>query len=111
MFNIQQMMQKAQVMQKKMAALQEEMALQEVSGQAGGGLVNVTMTCKGTMRALSIDPSIINPLEREMLEDLIMAACNDARIKADEKMAAETQKAMADMGLPPGALGNGGLPF
>ncbi|MFA7277295.1 MAG: YbaB/EbfC family nucleoid-associated protein [Pseudobdellovibrionaceae bacterium] len=111
MFNIQQMMQKAQVMQKKMAALQEELALQEVAGQSGGGLVNVTMTCKGTMKALSIDPSLINPSDREVLEDLIKAACNDARAKADQKMADETQKAMADMGLPPGMLGGGGLPF
>jgi DNA-binding protein YbaB len=46
-----------------------------------------------------------------MLEDMIKAACNDARAQADKKMAEETQKAMADMGLPPGLLGNGGLPF
>lgn len=111
MFNIQQMMQKAQVMQKKMAELQEEMGNLEVDGQAGAGLVTVRMTCKGALRHISIDPSIINAGEKEMLEDLIKAACNDARQKADQKMADETQKVMADMGLPPGMMGGGGLPF
>jgi DNA-binding YbaB/EbfC family protein len=111
MFNIQQMMQKAQVMQKKMAALQEELADVEVSGSAGGGLVSVVITCKGVMRSIKIDPSLIVATEADMLEDMVKAACNDARAKADERMASETQKAMADMGLPPGMLGSGGLPF
>ncbi len=111
MFNMQQMMQKAQAVQKKMAALQEEIAEIEVSGQSGGGLVKVTMSCKGNMKSLTIDPSLIDPAEKEVLEDLIKAACNDARDKADQKTAEETQKAMADMGLPPGMLGGGGFPF
>ncbi len=111
MFNMQQMMQKAQGMQKKMAALQEELAGVEVSGSAGGGLVQIVMTCKGQMRSLTIDPSLIVASEKEMLEDMVKAACNDARANADKKMAEETQKAMADMGLPPGMLGFGGLPF
>ena len=111
MFNIQQMMQKAQKMQKKMADLQEEMGAVEVQGTSGGGVVKVTITCKGTMTALDIDPSLVNPAEKEILEDLIKAACNDARAKADQKMAEETQKAMNDMGIPPGMLGGGGLPF
>ena len=111
MFNIQQMMQKAQVMQKKMAALQAELADVEVSGSAGGGLVRVVMTCKGALRDIAIDPSLVVASEKDMLEDMIKAACNDARAKADQKMAEETQKAMSDMGLPPGMLGNGGLPF
>jgi DNA-binding YbaB/EbfC family protein len=110
MFNIQQMMQKAQKMQKKMAEMQEEMGTVEVQGTVGGGVVKATITCKGTMTALDIDPSLINPAEKEILEDLIKAACNDARAKADQKMAEETQKAMNDMGIPPGMLG-GGLPF
>jgi len=110
MFNMQQMMQKAQSMQKKMAELQERVGEMEVSGQSGGGLVSVTMTCKGQMRGLTIDPSIISVDDKEMMEDLIKAACNDARSKADQKMADETQKAMADLGLPPGLMG-GGMPF
>ncbi len=111
MFNMQKMMQKAQDMQKKMAALQEELAGVEVSGSAGGGLVQVVMTCKGQMRALTIDPSLIIASEKDMLEDMVKAACNDARAKADQKMAEETQRAMSDMGIPPGMLGSGGLPF
>lgn len=110
MFNMQQMMQKAQAVQKKMGELQEQIAQMEVSGQSGGGLVHVTMTCKGNMKSLTIDPSIISADDKEMLEDLIKAACNDARDKADQKTAEETQKAMADMGLPPGLMG-GGMPF
>ncbi|MBL8639738.1 MAG: YbaB/EbfC family nucleoid-associated protein [Alphaproteobacteria bacterium] len=110
MFNMQQMMQKAQAFQQKMQDLQNEMSNIEVHGQSGGGLVKVTMTCKGSLRAITIDPSLINPAEKEVMEDLIKAACNDARAKADQKMAEETQKAMGDMGLPPGMM-NGGLPF
>jgi DNA-binding YbaB/EbfC family protein len=111
MFNIQQMMQKAQAMQKKMAELQEQLGEIEVEGSSGGGLVKVVLTCKGNMKTLSIDPSIVKADEKEMLEDLVKAACNDARAKADQKMAEETQKAMSGMGIPPGMLGGGGLPF
>lgn len=111
MFNIQQMMQKAQKMQKKMEALQEEMGGVEVHGSAGGGGIKMTMTCKGKVTALAIDPALINPAEKDMLEDLIIAACNDARARADQTMAEATQKAMNDMGIPPGMLGGGGLPF
>ena len=108
MFNMQQMMQKAQKMQKKMAELQEEAGQIEVQGTAGGGLVKVTMTCKGVMRKIDIDPSGL--ADKEMLEDMVLAACNDARSKADQTMADATQKAMNDMGIPPGMLG-GGMPF
>ena len=111
MFNIQQMMQKAKVMQEKMAVLQAELADVEVNGAAGGGLVRVVMTCKGALRSINIDPSLIVATEKEMLEDMIKAACNDARAQADRKMSEETQKAMSEMGLPPGMLGGGGLPF
>jgi DNA-binding YbaB/EbfC family protein len=102
MFNMQQMMAKAQTVQKRMEELQEDLSHVEVMGSSGGGLVRVTITCKGNMTSLSIDPSLINVAERDMLEDMIKAACNDARTKADQKMAEETQKIMADMGLPAG---------
>lgn len=108
--NMQQMMQKAQEMQRKMESLQKELGELEVDGLAGGGLVKATMTCKGTLKALKIDPSLVNPAEIELLEDIVKAAINDARAKADTKMQDETGKAMAAMGLPPGMLG-GGLPF
>ncbi len=102
MFNMQQMMQKAQAMQKKMEALQEQLGDIEVEGHSGGGLVKVVMTCKGTVRAIIIDSTIVKSDEKDILEDLIKAACNDARAKADQKMADETQKSMGDMGLPAG---------
>jgi len=112
MLNMANMMKKAQDMQEKMQALQEELGQQEVTGTSGGGLVNVTMTCKGQVRGMKIDPSLVSPDDCEVMEDLIVAAMNDARGKADTKMAEETQKAMGDMGLPAGALGGlGGLPF
>lgn len=108
--NIQKMMQQAKAMQDKMQVMQEELAGQEVSGEAGGGMVKVTITCKGECRSIAIDPSLLTPEEKEVTEDLIKAALNNAKGKADARLAEETQKMMADLGLPPGALG-GGLPF
>ncbi|MBI1326349.1 MAG: YbaB/EbfC family nucleoid-associated protein [Alphaproteobacteria bacterium] len=110
MVNMHALMQKAQAMQKKMEDLQNQLGEMEVMGAAGGGLVSAVVTCKGQVKKLSIDPSLINASEKEVLEDIIKAALNDARAKADAKMAEETQKAMGDMGLPPGMMG-GGLPF
>lgn len=109
--NMMAMMQKAQQMQKKMAALQERMGDEIVQGSAGGGVVQVSMTCKGEMKSIVIDPSLLNPDEKDVLEDLIKAACNDARARGDKKIADETQQMMSGMGLPPGLLGGGGLPF
>lgn len=100
MFNIQKMMQQAQEMQTKMKDMQERFALIEIEGQSGGGMVKVTMNCKGEVLKLNIDPSVINPSEKEVMEDLIMAAINDAKGHADEKMAEETASAMEDLGLP-----------
>ena len=105
--NIQQMMKQAQQMQVKMQEMQERLGDTEVSGSAGGGLVNVTMTCKGEVRKMSINPSVINPDDKEMLEDLIIVAMNAARQVADETLASETQKMMADLGMP----ANVKLPF
>lgn len=110
MMNIQKMMQQAKAMQDKMQSLQEDLAKQEVTGESGGGLVRVTITCKGECRAISIDPSLLVAEEKEVTEDLVKAALNNAKGKADSRLAEETQKMMADLGLPPGALG-GGLPF
>ena len=109
MVNMAALMQKAQLMQKKMAEMQEQLADVAVEGSAGGGLVKATVTCKGQLRALDIDPSLINPAEKDVLEDIIKAAVNDARAKADSKMAEESQKLLSGMGLPPGMMN--GLPF
>lgn len=100
--NIAGMMKQAKQMQEKMATLQEEIAKITVEGTSGGGMVKVVMSCKGAMETVEIDPSVISADDKEMLEDLVKAAVNDARAKADEKTAAETQKLMGDMGLPPG---------
>ncbi|MES2728661.1 MAG: YbaB/EbfC family nucleoid-associated protein [Pseudomonadota bacterium] len=108
--NMQQMMQKAQEMQRKMATLQQSLGDLEVDGHAGGGLVKISMTCKGHVKQLRIDPTLVNPADVALLEDIVKAAMNDARAKADAKMAEETEKAMGQMGLPSGLLGQG-LPF
>ena len=107
--DIQGMMQKAKAMQDKMQDMQEQLADQEVEGASGGGLVSVIMTCKGEARGISIDESLLKVEEKEVVEDLVKAALNDAKSKADQKLADETQKMMSDLGLPPGMAGN--LPF
>lgn len=105
--NIQQMMKQAQQMQVKMQEMQEKLGEMEVDGASGGGMVNVTMTCKGEVRKITISPEVINPDERETLEDLVMAAVNMARQKADETLAEETRLMMAEFGMP----GDVKLPF
>lgn len=105
--NIQQMMKQAQVMQQRMEQMQERLGDMEVDGTAGGGMVNIVMTCKGEVRKVSIKPEIINPDDRETLEDLVLAALNMAKKKADATLAEETRKMMADMGMP----GDMKLPF
>lgn len=98
--NIQQIMQQAQVMQKRMLELQDQLGNEEVTGQAGGGLVKVTMTCRKSVRGVTVDPSVIDPSDPEMLEDLIKAAANDAETKADERLSSETERMMGELGLP-----------
>ncbi len=110
MMNIQKMMQQAKAMQDKMQVMQEQLANQTVDGESGGGLVKVVMSCKGECKSIHIDHSLLLPEEKEVTEDLIKAALNNAKAKADARLADETQKMMKDLGLPPGALG-GGLPF
>ncbi len=109
MMNIPKMMQQAKAMQDKMQDMQTKMASVLVTGASGGGLVKVTMSCKGQCQAIELDPSIVKADEKEVLEDLLKAAINDAKMKADEKLADETQKMMSDLGLPAGIAGN--LPF
>jgi len=101
------MMAQAKEMQTKMQDMQAKLAEQEVNGQSGGGMVTVTTTCKGEMKSIKIAPEVMDPTDPEMLEDLIKAACNDAKAKADEKMAEETKAMMGGMGLP----GDMKLPF
>ena len=94
------MMKAAQDMQQKMAQLQEEMAQMTVTGESGAGLVKATCTVKGELKGLDIDPSIFNPTEKEVVDDLILAAIKDAQGKASEKAQAEMAKLTEGLGLP-----------
>ena len=94
------MMKAAQEMQTKMTALQEELNTMTVVGESGAGLVKATSTAKGELTALDIDPSIFQPDEKEVVEDLILAAIKDAQSKAAEKSQQEMQKLTEGMGLP-----------
>ena len=101
------MMKKAQEMQAKMGEMQEELGRVTVQGESGAGLVKATATAKGELTALDIDPSIFQPDEKEMVEDLILAAIKDAQAKAAERSQSEMQKMAEGLGLPPGMK----LPF
>ena len=101
------MMKKAQAMQSKLQEVQEELGRLEVEGVSGGGMVSVTMTAKSELKAVSIDPSLLTPADKEMVEDLILAAYSDAKTKADRAAAEKMQSLTAGMGPPPGLK----LPF
>lgn len=94
------MMKAAQDVQGKMAAMQEELANITVTGESGAGLVKATATAKGVLTALEIDPSIFNPDEKEVVEDLILAAIKDAQTKAAEKSKSEMAALSEGLGLP-----------
>lgn len=107
MKNINQMMKQAQQLQQKMADMQERLTHVEMEGVSGGGLVKVTVNGKGDMKRVSIDPTLIDPNDVEVLEDLIIAAFNDAKTKVETHMAEEMAKVTGGMGLPGGMK----LPF
>jgi len=101
------LMKQAQDMQAKMQEMQAELEQLEVEGQAGGGMVRITLTAKGQMKGLAIDDRLIKPDEKVILEDLIVVAHEDARKKA-ERLLEEKMKGMtAGLSLPPGMK----LPF
>ncbi len=101
------MMKTAQEMQTKMAQLQDDMTTIMVEGQSGAGLVKATSTAKGELKGLDIDPSIFSSDDKEMVEDLILAAIKDAQAKAAERAQQEMAKLTEGLGLPPGMK----LPF
>jgi len=101
------MMQAAKDMQEKMAEMQESLTQITVTGEAGAGMVKATATAKGELTGLDIDPSIFNPDDKEVAEDLILAAIKDAQAKAAERSQEEMQKLTEGLGLPPGMK----LPF
>lgn len=107
MRDIMGMMGKVKEMQEKMGKLQEEIAAMEVEGTSGGGLVTVRLSGKGQMLGLKIDPTLISADEAEILEDLIVAAHNDAKGKAEAAMQEKTKELTAGLPIPPGMQ----LPF
>ncbi len=98
------MMKQAMQLQSKMKALQDELAQVEVTGTSGGGLITAVMTAKMEVKSLKIDPSLIKPDEAEVLEDLIVAALNDARRKAEAAMQDKMASLTGGLQLPPGLL-------
>ncbi|NNU81483.1 YbaB/EbfC family nucleoid-associated protein [Halovulum dunhuangense] len=101
------LMKQAQEMQAKMAEAQESLGRIVVEGQAGAGLVTASCTAKGELTGLSIDPSIFNPDDKEVAEDLILAAIKDAQMRASEAANREMAKVTEGLDLPPGMK----LPF
>jgi DNA-binding YbaB/EbfC family protein len=101
------LMSKAKEMQAKFQALQEQIAEIEATGQSGGGLVKVTLSGKFELRSLKIDTTLMRPDEGEILEDLIIAAHNDAKAKVEAAMQEKTRDLTAGLPLPPGMK----LPF
>ena len=94
------MLKAAQEMQGKMAALQDELHAITVEGESGAGMVRATATAKGELTGLTIDPSIFNADDKEVVEDLILAAIKDTQAKAAERTQMEMQKLTESMGLP-----------
>jgi len=107
MKNLGNLMKQAQEMQARMAELQARMAEVEVTGASGGGAVQVTANGKGETRRVRIDPALVRPEDVAVLEDLIVAASNDARAKVEATMAEEMKKLTGGLNLPPGMK----LPF
>ncbi len=102
MKNLGQMMKQAQQMQTKMQEMQEKLAAVEMTGVSGGGLVSVKLNGKGEMRGVDIDPSLFNSNDAEVVEDLIMAAFNDAKGKVEAHVAEQMSKITGGLNLPPG---------
>jgi DNA-binding YbaB/EbfC family protein len=107
MKNLGQMLKQAQAMQARMAELQSQLEQVEMTGSAGGGMVSVTVNGKGEARQVKIDPSLVDPEETEVLEDLVVAAFNDAKAKVEAHVAEEMSKLTGGLNLPGGMK----LPF
>lgn len=107
MKNLGQLMKQAQKMQAKMQEMQEKLAEIEITGASGGGMVEVTLNGKGETRRVKLDPQLASADEIEVLEDLLVAAFNDARLKLDARTSEEMAKLTGGIDLPPGMS----LPF
>jgi DNA-binding YbaB/EbfC family protein len=107
MKNLAGLMKQAQQMQGKMAEMQEKLEAMEVEGTSGAGLVSLTMSGKGDLKRVHIDPKLVDPAEVEMLEDLLVAAHADAKRKIETLTSEEMQKVTGGLALPSGLK----LPF
>ena len=107
MKNLSGLMKQAQQMQAKMQEMQSKLESMEIEGEAGAGLVRVTLNGKGDLRRIKLDPTVTDPADTEMLEDLIVAAHANAKQKLETVAAAEMQKVTGGLQLPPGMK----LPF
>ena len=102
MKNLSQMMKQAQQLQQKMGEVQERLNQTEMTGSSGAGLIEVTLNGKSELKKLKIDPSLIDPQEIEVLEDLIIAAFNDAKNKIETHIAQEMSQVTGGLNLPAG---------
>jgi DNA-binding YbaB/EbfC family protein len=102
MKNLMDMMKQAKQLQEKMQEMQASVEAVTETGTSGGGLVNVTLTGKGVLSAISIDPSLLKDSEAEILEDLIVAAHADAKAKIETTLSAKMQEVAGGLPLPPG---------
>ena len=102
MVNIGNMMKQAQDMQKKIAEVQERLESIEVEGVSGGGMVKVVSSAKGNIKSISLDPSLMNEKEKDITEDLIVAAINDAKKKGEAAAQEEMKSVTGGLPLPPG---------
>jgi DNA-binding YbaB/EbfC family protein len=102
MKNLGNMLKQAQEVQARMAEMQERLSTMEVSGQSAAGMVRATLSGKGEVRKVKIDPSLVVADDVEVLEDLIVAAINDARTRVEAAMAEEMAKVTGGLSLPPG---------
>jgi hypothetical protein len=102
MKDIMGMMKQVGQMQARMQQMQEELSSAEVEGQSGAGLVRITLNGKGEMRRITIDPSLMKPGESEILEDLVLAANQDARAKVEALMQSKMAEVTGGLPLPPG---------
>jgi nucleoid-associated protein EbfC len=98
--NIQQLLQMGQKMQAQMSQVQEDLNQQEITASAGGGMVTVTVDGKGQVKAVSIDPTVVDPGDVEMLEDLVLAALSEAQNQARESYEQEMQKVAGGLPFP-----------
>ena len=96
------MMKQVQELQGRMQRMQEDLAALEVTGQSGAGMVTITLNGKGEMRAVKIDPSLLKPDDAEMVEDLVLAAFQDAKGKVEGEMQKKMQEVTGGLPIPPG---------